>query len=77
MEAGTQDHPFKEERVAAGFTQAGIAKVLGITPSAVSQWETGETVPQRPTRILLSQILSVPIDQVDRWFERPAKEAAA
>jgi transcriptional regulator with XRE-family HTH domain len=30
-----------------GLSKTGLAKILGVTHSAVSQWETGETAPSR------------------------------
>ncbi len=35
----------REARVAAGVRVAEIAAVLGVTPQAVSQWESGRRVP--------------------------------
>lgn len=32
-------------RVAAGLTQADIARKVGVRPSAISQWESGRRIP--------------------------------
>jgi putative transcriptional regulator len=39
-----------------GLSQAEFAKLLGFSVRTVQQWERGETVPDRPTRILLKLI---------------------
>jgi len=36
---------FKTQRKNAGYTQAEVARELGISDAAVAQWETGETMP--------------------------------
>jgi transcriptional regulator with XRE-family HTH domain len=33
-------------REAAGLTQAEIANVCGVTPSAVNRWESGQRIPR-------------------------------
>lgn len=37
---------FLSERTKAGMTQAAVAEKLGIKAAAVSQWETGKTLPR-------------------------------
>ena len=63
-----------EARATAGLTQVALAAGCGVSPQAVSQWERGETTPFGPARRLLSQVLGLPLDVIDSWFER--REAA-
>jgi transcriptional regulator with XRE-family HTH domain len=65
----------RSTRIAAGLTQEQLAARVGVTPQAVSQWETCATVPVGPSRILLAQVFELPIDVVDGWFAR-AEEIA-
>lgn len=39
------ENPLKKMRLKAGMTQEIVAKKLGLTQGAVSQWETGESAP--------------------------------
>ena len=47
----------KEMRVAADVSQEQLAKLCGVTQSAVSQWENGESYPQAAKIPILSQAL--------------------
>ena len=52
-----------------GFTQETLAQRLGITPQAVSKWETGAGLPEASLLIELAELFGVPIDdimQIDR-----------
>jgi DNA-binding XRE family transcriptional regulator len=40
--AGQLGHQLAEQRKRLGFTQAGLAKIMGVTPGRVSQTEQGE-----------------------------------
>ncbi len=54
----------RELRLAAGLSQKEIAKQVGVSRNAVSQWEAGQTVPTTKRLRLLGQILETPIDQM-------------
>lgn len=43
--AALADGTARARREAAGIRQAEFAKVLGVAPSAVSQWESGKRTP--------------------------------
>lgn len=49
----------KQARKASGFTQKDVAKQLGITFGAVSQWENGSTSPRGQTLIELARLYNV------------------
>jgi transcriptional regulator with XRE-family HTH domain len=51
-----------ELRKKNGMTQDEMAEKLMITRQAVSRWETGETVPNIDTLIIISQTFEVSID---------------
>jgi len=42
---GTIGYNFKRAREAAQLTQSAVAEQLGVTQSAVSEWESGKRVP--------------------------------
>ncbi len=52
----------KEERDKAGWSQTELAKRAGITPSGLSQIESGERYPSTIVLIKLTKVLSVSID---------------
>lgn len=49
----------REARRAVGLDQADVARQLGVTPGAVSQWETGETEPRAGYLVALAALYSV------------------
>lgn len=55
---------FKIARKNAGLTQEDIAKLLGVSQSAVSQWERGIASPGIARIHALSGILSIPVEQL-------------
>lgn len=54
----------RELREAAGLTQARLAKLVGVTRNAVSQWEAGETTPTLRRLEKVSKILGVAVDAI-------------
>lgn len=46
----------------AGLTQAKVAKALGVTPQAVSQWERGEAVPEIDKLGRLAKLYRISLD---------------
>lgn len=48
-------------RKAAKITQAALAAALGVTPAAISLWETGETAPKRDNLVAMARIFGVPV----------------
>jgi transcriptional regulator with XRE-family HTH domain len=43
------------------MSQRTLAKAMGVSASAVAQWETGETVPTLDHRVELCRVLSIEI----------------
>lgn len=70
MEQPTLPTSLVAARERAKFSQEELAANVGVTRSAVSQWETGDTTPQGPARIVLSQVFNVPMAVVDSWFAK-------
>lgn len=62
---------FTKAREAAGLTMAESARRLGVTTSAVSQWESGQTFPDARR---LSEIAAVYGCTVDELLREPDKE---
>ena len=46
----------------AGYSQEQLARKLGITQGAVSQWEKDRTIPDTPFVIEMANIFNVPLD---------------
>lgn len=55
---------FKEQRKRAGLTQMEVAKRLGVTDSAVNQWETGKTTPNTKRLSELARLYNCTIDEL-------------
>lgn len=55
-------HRIKELRERNQFSQAGLAKILGITRSSVNAWELGISVPSTKYVIELAHLFSVSSD---------------
>ena len=52
----------KELRTARGWTQADLARRLGITRNGVNSWEQGLSVPSPASLVELAKIFSVSTD---------------
>ena len=63
----------KSKRKKRGLSQLALAKRLGITQGAVSQWETGIST---PSIVLLPKLASVLQCKIDDLLEDLAKEEA-
>lgn len=57
---------FKEQRKRAGLTQMEVAKQLGVTDSAVNQWETGKTTPNTKRLSELARLYNCTVDELLR-----------
>ena len=55
-----------EKRKAAGLTQDAVAKELNVTPSAVSQWESGDTRPKIEYLPALARLYGCTIEELLR-----------
>lgn len=51
-------------RLAMGFTQRYVAKTLGVTPSAVNQWEGDDVKPSITNRAQLATLLGLRLDDL-------------
>lgn len=54
----------KELRLGKGFTQADLAKLLGVNQTAVGKYERGELEPNIHVLIKLSQIFETTVDYI-------------
>jgi transcriptional regulator with XRE-family HTH domain len=61
----------REERE---LTQKQVAKDLGISQSALSAWESGQTLPPRPQILRLAAVLGVGVDALESYFEKAESE---
>lgn len=51
----------KEYRVSRGFSQTELARLVGVTPSTISQVEGGQILPSLPALIKMAETLSVDV----------------
>ena len=61
MSIGTNIKRIRREK---GITQEKLAELLGITPSAISQWETDRVLPDITQIPLLCSIFDVTSDEI-------------
>lgn len=54
----------KELRLKNGYSQRKLAQLCSVHQTAVSQWETGRTVPDSESLVILSQVLGVSVDML-------------
>lgn len=53
------NHNLKKARILSGINQGQLAKKIGLTQAAISQFENGERFPNRETIKKLTQILNI------------------
>lgn len=54
----------KEKRLAAGLTQAQLAKKMNVDQTAVSYWESGKTKPCKKYHKKLAKTLGCTVDEL-------------
>ena len=59
----------ERERRKAGLTQAELAKMVGITPLAVTLWETGKTKPSADNLVKLCKIFNKQLTDIVGYDE--------
>lgn len=52
----------KKLRISQGLSQAAFAARLFVTPGAVSQWETGRSIPDTERLMAIAKEFSIPLD---------------
>ena len=60
------EHNLPILRRRAGYTQEGLAEALGVSRQAVSKWESGQSLPEAATLLILADLLSCTLDQLMR-----------
>ena len=55
---------FKEKRKACGLTQCDVAKLLGVTHSAVAMWETGRVLPRAALLKKIAELYQCTVDEL-------------
>lgn len=61
----------REERE---LTQKQVAHDLGVSQSALSAWESGQTLPPRPQIVRLAGVLGVGVEALEAYFEKAESE---
>ena len=54
----------KNRRKALGLNQTALAEAVGVTPGAVSQWESGLTNPTLEMLVKISAVLQCTVDEL-------------
>lgn len=54
----------KVKRTQNGLSQADLAKLLGVSQQAITQWETGKAMPRGETLIKLADLFGCAIDEL-------------
>lgn len=54
-----------------GYTQAELASFLGVSPQAVSKWETGLNIPEASLLLKLSELFHISIDELLLNIKKP------
>lgn len=62
----------REARRAKGFTQKQLAEMVGVTESAISQYESGKKYPKGKTLIDISLALGTTVEFLLEQTENPA-----
>ena len=55
-----QGEMIRKVRELQGLSPAELAAAVGVTPGAVSQWETGRYTPRQQVQVAIAHALSVP-----------------
>ena len=55
---------FKKYRKRAGLTQEEVAKILMVTPQAVSKWETGNGTPDISFLVPMAELFDISVDEL-------------
>ncbi len=64
----------KELRTKRGFSQTELAKLVGVTPSSISQIESNLIYPSLPALMKMAEVLSVEIGSFFHDFPEPGKK---
>lgn len=57
---------FAKARKAAGYSQSDVARFMGVSPAAVSQWETGVKMPNAGKLVKLAGLYCCTVDDLLR-----------
>lgn len=66
---------FEEIRKQSGLSQSQLAHKIGITPSAVNQYEKGKRIPKTTDLPRIAKALNVPVERVLECFTSETKKA--
>lgn len=66
----------KKMRKAAKLTQEQVAEKLNVSRQSVAKWESGETLPDIESCILLSKLYGVTVDELVKYAKEEEESAA-
>src|SRR5437588_3127459 len=70
-----RNYTLKTERKRRGWTQARLAKVLGVTTRTVIRWEQGLALPHPTHRVQLETLFGRTAEDLGLWWDTDEKEA--
>ena len=62
------DPKLEAKRLAAGISVTDMAKRIGVTSSAICQWEQGQTFPQAKQVPAIAEAYGVDVDSLAEWI---------
>ena len=68
---------FLSARTNTGYSQAKVAKDMGVSDAAVSMWETGKTRPRASLLVKLAGLYCCSLDELLTGNPAPDQEGAA
>ena len=67
----------KQMRTQAGMTIKDMQEMTGVSASAVTKWQRGESMPSIDNLVILAAVLDVSIDEILVYDEDPAEDISA
>ena len=68
---------FLSARTRIGYSQAEVAKAMGVSDAAVSMWETGKTRPRASLLVKLADLYCCSLDELLTGNPSPDQEVTA
>lgn len=64
---------FLSARTKTGYSQAKVAKEMGVSDAAVSMWETGKTRPRASLLVKLAELYGCSLDELLKGNPGPSQ----
>ena len=64
---------FLKARLNAGLTQSKAAEAIGVTPTAISYWESGQCMPRATLLVRIASLYGCTVDELLSDGKMPAE----